>query len=135
MRDEAIPFGNKHITVLIEDTTCNQALPMVHTEWNFTHEAVPLHTERLQKSYSTQNESASTIEQISIVEHEYQLDETSWFDKKVQTITSKSMLHDIIIVQTNVSKSSETKSFPSEPKAVPTFILRKRLEQLVIGSE
>ena len=87
-------FGNKHITVLIEDTTCNQALPMVHTEWNFTHEAVPLHTERLQKSYSTQNESVLTIEQISIVEHEYQLDETSWFDKKAPTTTSTSMPHE-----------------------------------------
>ena len=108
---------------------------MVHTEFSFSHEAVPQHTEQHQVFCSIQNESVSTTEHNSIAEHDLLLVEISWFDRQVQTTIFISMPHDITIVKTNVSKSSETKNSPSEQVVVPTFTSQRRTEQYDIDFE
>lgn len=108
---------------------------MVHTELNFIHEAALQLIELPRKSYLTQNESESTTEHNSIVEHDFLWLETSWSETQVQITTSIYMLHEITKATTNVSKSSETKSFLSELRMVLIYILPKKVEQYDIDFE
>lgn len=116
-------------------TTYNQHSPMDHIESYLIHEVVFHQTEQHQVLGLILNESVSTIEQMFIVEHEYLLNETSWYDNQAQKITSTYMLHEIITAQVNVSKCSETKSLQSEPKVVPISILHKKAELYDIDLE
>ena len=110
-------------------TTYNQHSPMDHTESYLIHEVLSHQTERHQILGLILNEFVSTIEQMSIVEHEYLLNETSWYDNQVQITSFTFTPHEIISIQTSVLKYSETKSLLSELVVVPTFTLQKRIEQ------